>query len=200
MKPRQLPPVELNFFAGKTEIFSNSDSHIAQRSERITTMHLRLDSKDLRILGMIQEDCRLAAREISAKVGLPITTVFARIKRMERAGIIKGYHAVLDAAKLNASTTAFVLTSFAYQRDRDKTLSQREVAKEVAQFPEVQEVHIISGDWDILIKMRASDVESVGKFVVDKLRLVKGVEKTLTCLVFESQKETTSIPLWPPQA
>jgi len=200
MKPRQLPPLELNFFAGKTEIFSNSDRHIVQRSERITTMHPRLDSKDLRILGMIQEDCRLAAREISAKVGLPITTVFARIKRMEKVGIIKGYHAVLDAAKLNCSTTAFVLASFAYQRDGDKTLSQRQVAKEVAQFPEVQEVHIISGDWDIMIKVRASDVESVGKFVVDKLRLVKGVEKTLTCLVFESQKETTSLPLWPPQA
>jgi len=117
---------------------------------------------------------------------------------MERAGIIKGYHAVLDAAKLNSSTTAFVLASFAYQRDGDKTLSQRQVAKEIAQFPEVQEVHIISGDWDLIIKVRASDVESVGKFVVDKLRLVKGVEKTLTCLVFESQKETTSIPLWPP--
>jgi DNA-binding Lrp family transcriptional regulator len=119
---------------------------------------------------------------------------------MEKAGIIKSYCAVLDAAKLNASTTAFVLASFAYQRDGDKMLSQREVAKEVAQFPEVQEVHIISGDWDILIKVRASNVESVGKFVVDKLRLVKGVEKTLTCLVFESQKETTSIPLWPLQS
>jgi len=163
-------------------------------------MQPRLDSKDLRVLRMIQDDCRLTAREISAKVGLPITTVFARIKRMEKAGIIKGYHAVLDATKLNAPTTAFVLASFAYQRDGDKTLSQRKVAMEVAQFPEVQEVHIISGDWDILIKVRASDVESVGKFVVDKLRLVKGVEKTLTCLVFESQKETTSIPLWPPQA
>ena len=200
MKLKQAPLLELNFFAEKTEIFSNSDRHIARKSERITTMQPRLDSKDLRILRMIQDDCRLATREISAKVGLPITTVFARIKRMEKVGIIKGYHAVLDAAKLNCSTTAFVLASFAYQRDGDKTLSQRQVAKEVAQFPEVQEVHIISGDWDIMIKVRASDVESVGKFVVDKLRLVKGIEKTLTCLVFESQKETTSIPLWPPQA
>jgi len=191
--------LELNFFAERMEIFPNSDSHIAENAVRITAMRPKLDSKDLRILRMIQDDCRLTAREISTKVGLPITTVFARIKRMEKAGIIKSYHAVLDAAKLNASTTAFVLASFAYQPDGDKALSQREVAKQVAQFPQVQEVHIISGDWDILIKVRASDVESVGKFVVDKLRLVKGVEKTLTCLVFESQKETTSIPLWPPQ-
>jgi len=115
---------------------------------------------------------------------------------MEKAEIIKGYHAELNAAKLNASTTAFVLASFAYQRDGDKAVSQRQVAKEVAQFPEVQEVHIISGDWDILIKLRAADVQSVGRFIVDRLRLVKGVEKTLTCLVFESQKETTSIPIW----
>jgi DNA-binding Lrp family transcriptional regulator len=197
---QQPAPLELNFFAGKAESFSNFDRPIGGKPERITTMQPRFDLKDLRILAMIQDDCRLTAREISVKVGLPITTVFARIKRMEKAGIIKGYHAVLDAAKLNASTTAFVLASFAHQRDGDKTLSQREVAREVARFPEVQEVHIISGDWDILIKVRASDVESVGKFVVDKLRLVKGVEKTLTCLVFESQKETTSIPLWPLQA
>ena len=158
-------------------------------------MQFRLDSKDFKILRTIQEDCRLAAREISAEVDLPITTVFARIKRMEKAGIIKGYHALLDASKLNASTTAFVLASFAYQRDGDKALSQREVAKEVAQLPEVQEVHIISGDWDILIKVKTANVESVGKFIVDRLRLVKGVEKTLTCLVFESQKETLSIPI-----
>jgi len=152
-----------------------------------------LDSKDLRILRMIQDDCRLTAREISVKVALPITTVFARIKRMEKAGIIKGYHAVLDAAKLNASTTAFVLASFAYQPDGDKALSQREVAKQVAQFPQVQEVHIISGDWDILIKVRASDVESVGKFVVDKLRLVKGVEKTLTIRIPKRDNLDTSL-------
>ena len=158
-------------------------------------MQPRLDPKDLLILRIIQEDCRLAAREISVKIDLPVTTVFARIKRMEKAGIIKGYHALLDASKLNASTTAFVLASFASHRDGDKALSQREVAKEVAQLTGVQEVHIISGDWDILIKVRATDVESVGRFIVDRLRLVKGVEKTLTCLVFESQKETLSIPI-----
>jgi DNA-binding Lrp family transcriptional regulator len=61
--------------------------------------------------------------------------------------------------------------------------------------PEVQEVHIISGEWDILIKVKAKDVDSVGKYVVDKLRLVKGIERTLTCLVFESEKESTVIPV-----
>jgi len=154
-----------------------------------------LDSKDMEILRIIQEDCRVAAREISNRTDTPITTVFAKIKRMERLGIVKNYRAVLDSAKLDMGTTAFVLGSFAYRGDGEKVLSQREVAKQIASFPEVQEVHIISGDWDILMKVKEKDVGSIGKFVVDKLRLVKGIEKTLTCLVFESEKETTAIPL-----
>jgi Lrp/AsnC family leucine-responsive transcriptional regulator len=59
----------------------------------------------------------------------------------------------------------------------------------------VQEVHIITGDWDLLIKLRAENVDAIGKFVVDKLRLIKGLEKTLTCMVFETVKETTKIVL-----
>jgi len=153
-----------------------------------------LDSGDVKVLRIIQENCRLTAREISDRTGLPVTTVFAKIKRIERLGLVKGYHAVLSARELGAGTTAFVLASFAYKSE-ERIVSQRKVAKEIASFPEVQEVHIISGEWDILIKVKAKDVESVGKYVVDKLRLVKGIEKTLTCLVFESEKESTVIPL-----
>jgi len=67
--------------------------------------------------------------------------------------------------------------------------------KNISKFPEVQEVHIISGDWDILIKVKEKDVDAIGKFVVDKLRTVKGIEKTLTCMVFDTLKETTNIPI-----
>jgi len=153
-----------------------------------------LDSEDVEILRLIQENCRLTAREISAATDIRVTTVFAKIKRMERLGVIKGYHAVLEDSKLNMGTTAFILISFAHKGE-EKVLSQRNVAKEIAKFPEVQEVHIISGEWDILIKVKAKDVVSIGKLVVDKLRLVRGIEKTLTCLVFESTKESTAIPL-----
>ena len=73
-------------------------------------------------------------------------------------------------------------------------VSQRDVAEEIARFPEVQEVYIITGDWDLLVKLRAENVDAVGKFVVDKLRLIKGLEKSLTCMVFETVKETTSLP------
>jgi len=153
-----------------------------------------LDSGDVKVLRLIQENCRLTAREISDRTGLPVTTVFAKIKRIERLGLVKGYHATLNARELGAGTTAFILASFAWKSE-ERAVSQRKAAKEIANFPEVQEVHIISGEWDILIKVKAKDVDSIGKYVVDRLRLVKGIEKTLTCLVFASEKESTEIPL-----
>jgi len=100
----------------------------------------------------------------------------------------------LAPEKLNLGTAAFILASVSYRSKTDDTpVSQRVIAEEIARFPEVQEVHIITGDWDLLVKLRAENVDSVGKLVVDKLRLIKGIEKTLTCMIFETVKETTSL-------
>ncbi|MGQ9641691.1 MAG: Lrp/AsnC family transcriptional regulator [Candidatus Bathycorpusculaceae bacterium] len=159
-------------------------------------MEPKLDDKDLAILIMIQGNCKLTAKQIARKINSPITTVFAKIKRMEELGVIKAYRAVLDPHKLNCGTTAFILASVTYgTRDDEGQFSQRGIAEEIAKFPEVQEVHIITGDWDLLIKVKAENVDKIGKFVVDKLRLVKGIEKTLTCMVFETTKETTEIAI-----
>jgi DNA-binding Lrp family transcriptional regulator len=158
-------------------------------------MSIKLDEKDLFILALIQDNSKLTAKQIAKKINSPITTVFAKTKRLEELGIIKQYRAILSPEKLNLGTAAFILASVSYRaKSNDAPVSQREVAEEIARFPEVQEVHIITGDWDLLVKLRAENVDAVGKFVVDKLRLIKGLEKTLTCMVFETVKETTSLP------
>ena len=88
------------------------------------------------------------------------------------------------------------MASVSYRSKSDGApVSQRAVAEEIARFPEVQEVHIITGDWDLLVKLQAPSVDAIGKFVVDKLRLISGLEKTLTCMVFETVKETTKVVL-----
>ncbi|MCL1970994.1 MAG: Lrp/AsnC family transcriptional regulator [Candidatus Bathyarchaeota archaeon] len=158
-------------------------------------MSFKLDDKDFAILTLIQEDSKLTANKMAKKIGIPITTVFAKIKRMEELGIIKQYRAILSAEKLNLTTAAFILAAVSYGSKTDGTvITQREVAEEIARLVEVQEVHIITGDWDLLIKIRAENVNDVGKFVVDKLRRINGLQKTLTCMVFETVKETTSLP------
>ena len=152
------------------------------------------DKRDIEILKLLQRNCRMTAREIAKKVGSPITTVYAKIKRMEELGVIKQYKAILDSKKLDKGAAAFILTSFVYRPGgREKPLSQRDVAKQIAAFPEVQEVHIITGGWDILIKVKADHVDTLGKFVMDKLRLIEGIENTLSCIVYETVKETTDI-------
>jgi DNA-binding Lrp family transcriptional regulator len=157
-------------------------------------MKPELDEKDLAILTLLQKNCRMTAREIARKINSPITTVFAKMRRMEQQEVIKEYKAILDSKKLNLGTTAFILASFSY-RNGETPLSQRVIAEQIARFPEVQAVHIISGDWDILIKIKEESVDAVGNFVIDKLRTVKGIEKTLTCMVFDTQKETTELTL-----
>jgi len=153
-----------------------------------------LDKRDVEILKLLQRNCRMTAREIAKKVGSPITTVYAKIKRMEELGVIKQYKAILDSKKLDKGAAAFILTSFVYRPGgREKPLSQRDVAKQIAAFPEVQEVHIITGGWDILIKVKADHIDTLGKFVMDKLRIVEGIENTLSCIVYETVKETTDI-------
>jgi DNA-binding Lrp family transcriptional regulator len=162
----------------------------------IYNMEPKLDRKDLAILTTVQKNSKLSAREIAKMVHSPITTVFAKIKRMEKLGIIKEYRAILDPQRLHTSTTALILASVTYRmKDNEVLISQREIAKRIAGFPEVQEVHIITGDWDLLIKTKGENVNTIGRFIVDKLRLVKGIEKTLTCMVFETCKETTEIPI-----
>ena len=157
-------------------------------------MSAKLDEKDSAILTLIQKNSKLTAKQISKKVNAPITTVFAKTKRMEELGVIKEYRAIVAPEKLSAGTAAFILASVSYRaKGDDVPISQRVVAEEIARFPEVQEVHIITGDWDLLVKLRAENVDAIGKFVVDKLRLIKGLEKTLTCMVFETVKETTEV-------
>ena len=152
-----------------------------------------LDEKDIAILEVLQENARLTVKEISKRVNSPITTTHARLRKLEKEGYIKAYSAVLDARKLGFSTTAFVFVSFA----RNQGVDQRRVAQEIAKFPEVQEVHIITGEWDILVKVRVSSVDELGEFVVNRLRNLQVVEKTYTSVVLETVKETQKLPLSP---
>ncbi|MGD8545832.1 MAG: Lrp/AsnC family transcriptional regulator [Candidatus Bathyarchaeota archaeon] len=159
-------------------------------------MILKIPKKDLKILTLLQKNCKTSARQIADQTGSPISTIFSKIRRMEKSGVIKEYKAILNSKMLQRGTTAFILASVSYGiKGNENMISQRDTAQKISKFPEVQEVHIITGDWDLLIKLKAKNVDTVGKFVIDKLRSIEGIEKTLTCMVFETCKETTEINL-----
>ena len=88
---------------------------------------------------------------------------------------------------------AFIFVTFDYQNTSSKSLSQRDSAKMIGMFKEVQEVHVISGEFDMLIKIRGEDNEEISNFVIDKLRTIKGVDKARTMFVMATEKEDISI-------
>jgi len=144
-----------------------------------------LDKRDLEILKILMKDARKSYSELAEELGLPRTTVQEKVKRMLEKGYIKGFTAIPDYSKLGKPATAFVLISFTPMMD----ISQRELASMIARMDNVYEVHLISGQWDMLLKIRAGSTEEVGKLVVDNLRGIKNISKTETCFVFYTAKE-----------
>lgn len=144
-----------------------------------------MDEKDSAILEELIKDSRKTTKAIASELDIPRATVHDRIVKMEQKGIIKKYTAVPDYARLGLGVTAFILVQF----EPEKGISQRETAEDIALLPGIFEVHMISGEYDMLLKVRGSSMEEIGKLVIDRLREVKGVARTLTCACFTTVKE-----------
>jgi len=144
-----------------------------------------IDRKDEIILDELKKNARNTTKNIGKKVKIPRVTVHDRIQKMVDKGIIKSFTVIPDYKKIGLSCTVFIFIAF----QSDVNISQRELAKRIAILPNVYEVHIISGEYDLLVKVRGTSLEEIGKLIVDKLRLIKGVGRTLTCTCFETIKE-----------
>jgi len=144
-----------------------------------------LDEKDEVILAELKKNGRKPTKTIAANVKIPRVTVHDRIQKMVDKGIIKSFTAIPDYEKIGLPSKVFIFVSFIPNPD----VSQRQLAKRIAELSGVYEVHIISGEYDLLLKVRGKSLEEIGKLVVDKLRQLKGVGSTLTCACFETIKE-----------
>lgn len=144
-----------------------------------------LDDKDQKILAELLEDGRKSVVEIADELQIPRATVQERLKKLVDSGVIRKFVAVPDYSKIGKPVAALVLVSFRSAEN----VSQRGLAEEMSRIPEVYEVLVVSGEWDIMLKVRAESVEEIGTLVVDRLRMMNGIEKTQTCVVFQTVKE-----------
>ncbi|HEX9908667.1 MAG TPA: Lrp/AsnC family transcriptional regulator [Thermoplasmata archaeon] len=144
-----------------------------------------LDEKDSAILEELMKDSRKTTKAIARELGIPRATVHDRIVKMEAKKVIRKYTAVPDFSQLGLGVTAFVLVQF----EPEKGTSQRETADEISLLPGIFEVHMISGEYDMLLKVRGTSMEDIGRLVIDRLREIKGVARTLTCACFTTVKE-----------
>ena len=146
---------------------------------------MKLDEKDLTILSRLMQDSSTTMVKLSELLGMPRATVQERIRKMRKGGVIKRFTVVPDHGKLGRLVKGFILVSFLPNPD----VPQRKLAADIALLEGVQEVDLISGEWDILLKVRGASMEQIGALVIVRLRAMKGVGRTVTCVSFATVKE-----------
>jgi Lrp/AsnC family leucine-responsive transcriptional regulator len=147
----------------------------------------QLDDIDRRILAELQEDCKAPLAQVGRRVGLSAPSVMERIRKLEEAGIIRGYHAVLDSRKIGLDVTAFIGVSMASNGiDR--------LEQVLVEIDEVLECHHVTGAYTVLLKVRTQNTQALER-LISRVRLVDGVLRTETLVVLSTQLERTLIPL-----
>ena len=142
-----------------------------------------MDEKDYKIIELLLENSRLTTKQLSRELGIPQTTVHNRIKRLRAKGIIKRFTIELDKKKLGRGLVAYIFCTVSYRSAKGKKIDQYEVAQSVKAFPEVDEVSVLTGEVDLLVRVALRDVDALNEFVIFKLRNIDGIERTTTSVV-----------------
>jgi Lrp/AsnC family leucine-responsive transcriptional regulator len=150
-----------------------------------------LDRIDKRILKCLQQDGRISNVALARQVNLTPTPCLERVKRLERDGYIRGYTALLDPVLVGAGLLVFAEISLTH------TGSDvfREFRSEARKLPEVLDCHLVSGNFDYLIKARVRDMQEYREFLGEKVLALPGVNGSRSYVVMEEVKETMSLPL-----
>ena len=145
-----------------------------------------LDPIDLKILSILQSHGRSHLAEIAKEVDLSSPAVMERVKKLEAHGVIKGYHAVLDAKKMGKDITAFIGVSIGHQRYIG------EFASYVVRQHDVLECHHVTGDESFILKVKTANTLSLEK-LLGEIRSVEGVTRTVTRVVLSTPKESQKL-------
>lgn len=150
-----------------------------------------LDSIDLTLLQILQENSKFTTRELAAAVGLSATPVYERVKRLEEEGFIKKYVAVLDAEKLNLGFEVYCNVKLS----RQSAKGNNEFLRTIKEIHMVTECYSVAGSFDYLLKIHAPDMAFYRKFVVEVLGNIESIGSMESTFVMSVEKRTTDLPL-----
>jgi Lrp/AsnC family leucine-responsive transcriptional regulator len=153
-----------------------------------------LDDTARRILALVQKDASLAQAEIGKRVGLSTAAVHERVKKLEAAGVIRRWTAVVDPVAVGAQVCAFVEVFFEHPR------FEKGFIERVKKLDAVQECHHITGEFSLLLKVRAADMPSLQGLLLEQLSGQEGVRQTRTVMVLSSVKEESFVETMKPRS
>lgn len=148
-----------------------------------------LDRIDRNILKELQNDGRLSNVELSKRVGLSPTPCLERVKRLERQGFIQGYTAIINPRHMGAALLVFVEVTL--ERTSSEVFDQFNLA--VQRLDIIQECHLVSGDFDYLLKTRVADMSAYRELLGETLLRLPGVKETRTYVVMEEVKNVSKV-------
>ena len=149
---------------------------------------MELDDTDREILRILQEDARTPFSEVARRIDMSSATVHDRVNRMEDAGVIEGYHAKVDPKSVGVGTAAFVGLRIEQGRTDD-------ALREIRAIDEVQEVHLTTGEWDVMLRVVAADTDALRDLLFSNLREVDGFARSHTMVIVGTDYEATRLPV-----
>ncbi|MFK7881293.1 Lrp/AsnC family transcriptional regulator [Roseobacter sp.] len=147
---------------------------------------MQLDRFDRAILAVLAEDGRISITDLAKRIGLSKSPTQARLRRLEQSGVIIGYRALLDPIQLGLDHVAFVEVRL--QDTRESAL--RAFNSAIAKVPEIEQAHMIAGNFDYLLKVRTRDMSRYRQFLGETISMLPHVAGTSTYVAMEAVKET----------
>ena len=153
----------------------------------------KIDSIDLQILAELQKNGRITNVELAEQAGITAPPCLRRVRVLEKAGLIRGYHADLDPKALGYELTAFAFVGLSSQAESDL----RAFEDQVRAWPIVRECHMLSGEVDFLLKCVARDLSEFQAFVTEQLTAARCVASVKTALAIRHSKFEPGVPVEP---
>jgi Lrp/AsnC family leucine-responsive transcriptional regulator len=150
-----------------------------------------LDRTDRRILEQLQGDGRMSNQVLAERVALSPSPCLRRVRALERAGVIRGYAALVDPSRVGLGLLAYVSVKL----EKRGKMPVDQFTRAVQSWPEVIASYSMTGDMDYLMRVQVEDLDHYSRFVMDKLLKQPGVIDIRTNFVLERIKETTALPL-----
>ena len=150
-----------------------------------------MDVIDQKLLALLQDNGRMTNVELAQKVGLTAPPCLRRIRALEQAGIIRAYHADIDASKMGYSITVFAMVSLKSQAESDL----RAFETYLQSIPEVRECHMLNGEIDFILKIVARDLQSFQELLTSRLTSAPNVNSVKTSLTIRTAKDLPGVPI-----
>lgn len=150
----------------------------------------KLDAIDRRILAELQGDGRMTNVELARRVGISAPPCLRRVRALEAAGHLRGYHAVVDARAMGFEVTVFAMVTLSRQSEADLAAFEGRARG----WPLVRACHMLNGEIDFLLKCVAPDLSAFQAFLTDALLTAEGVAGVKTSLVIRTAKDAPGIP------